>query len=118
MTRLFSYQWEKTQGQMLVDGDLSDSARLWLNTIGGLDAEAKRRGCKELESRIKEAAKEGKDYWPPNDIQFSAMCEKKSEPRYYKPFRHALPVDDKTKARRKKAGDCELSKMREMLGDL
>jgi hypothetical protein len=67
----------KESGLIVSNGDGSESEMLisWVRETRGLTSGQFAQGVRVLKQRVKDSAVEGRQYWPPTSVEFTAIAE-------------------------------------------
>jgi len=125
MTQLFSHKWLSTEGEAeKAPGRPSDNFLFWCQKTDALTAEQWRRGFQVLEQKVREAARQGEDMWPPSYAAFLGMCDepegqhKKALHQFVTPYFVANSLEDLSKKEEaQKLGEQTLDTLKTLFDD-
>lgn len=117
MGDLFGDKWRVKSGDIAdKDGNYTQTFMLWCRKLDGLTQKQFTHGFKELETRAANAAKDGKECWPPSYAEFIGMASQNWETAAHKPFEKLALPDKAAQERTRQAGAETLKAMKSLFG--
>lgn len=119
MRQLFGHKWVSQAGPVkLENGRYSPEFLLWCRKLEGLSDEEYQRGFHMLEHKVREAARQGDEEWPPSYAGFIGLCEKPVGSQAHRIFDRSRALEDKTeKERQRQVGIAQCSELLGMFDD-
>lgn len=113
MGQLFGHKWSSQEGEITDPaGKFNPRFLLWCLKTAHLTDEDWARGFREVEFRVREAARMGDEIWAPSYAAFLGYCEKPVGAPAHRYFDRSAALEDKTaKERRRQLGLENCSKL-------